>query len=52
MSSEVIKSKASAVVTSLAKVSRPTENGQRDRTVPSGGEKENLIQSMLFAGLI
>ena len=50
--SKVIKTKTSAVVTSLAKVSRPNENGQGDRAAPSGGEKENLIPHMLLAGLI
>ena len=52
VNSKVIKTKTSAVVTSLAKMSRPNENGQRDRAAPSGGEKENLILHMLLAGLI
>ena len=48
----MIRSKAKAVVTSLAKVSRPNENGHRDCAAPIGGEKENLIPPMLLAGLI
>ena len=48
----VIKSKANAVVTSLAKVSRPDHNGQGDCLAPSGGEKKNLITPILLAGLI
>ena len=40
-----------AVVISLAKVFRPAENGQGDRAVPNGGEKENLIPPMPSAAL-
>ena len=36
MNSKVINSKTSAVVTSLAEVSRPSENGQGDRAASSG----------------
>ena len=39
-------------MTSLAKVSRPNENGQGDCAALGGGEKENLIPPMLLAGLI
>ena len=39
VNSRVIKSKISTVVTSLAKVSSPNENEQRDRKEPSGGKK-------------
>ena len=52
MPQRVIKSKANAVVASLAKLSRPNENGQRDCAALGGGEKENLIPPMLLAGLI
>ena len=48
----VIKSKANAVVTSLAKVSHPNQNEQGDCVAPIGGEKENLIPPLLLAGLI
>ena len=41
-----------SVVASLAKVSRPNENGQVDCEAPGGGEKEHLIPPMLLAGLI
>ena len=40
-----------AVVT-LAKSSRPSENGQVHCSASGGGEKENLIPPMLLAGLI
>ena len=46
-----VKSKANAVVASLAKVARPSESGQGDDSTPAGGEKENLIPPMLLAGL-
>ena len=48
---KVVKSKASAVVASLARAARPSENGQGDGATLSGGEKENLIPPMLLAGL-
>ena len=40
---KVVKSKANAVVASLAKVARPNESGQGDGASSTGGEKENLI---------
>ena len=52
MSQKVIKSKVNAVVTSLAKASRPSENGQGDCSASGGREKEHLIPPMLKAGLI
>ena len=36
----------------LAKASRPSENGQGDCSPSGGGEKGNLIPPMLLAGLI
>ena len=48
---KVVKSKASAVVASLAREARPSENGQGDAATLAGGEKENLIPPMLLAGL-
>ena len=48
---KVLKTKASAVVTSLARVARPSESGQRDGATKVGGEKENLIPPMLLAAL-
>ena len=48
---KVVKSKASAVVASLAKVARPKESGQGTGATLAGGEKENLITLMLLAGL-
>ena len=48
---KVVKSKASAVVASLARAARPSENGQGDGATLAGGEKENLIPPMLLAGL-
>ena len=51
MNQKVIKSKLNAAVT-LAKASRPSGNGQGDCSASGGGEKENLIPSMLLAGLI
>ena len=48
---KVVKSKATAVVASLAKVARASESGQGDSATLAGGEKENLIPSMLLAGL-
>ena len=47
----MVKSKASAVVTSLARLARPSESGQGDGATLAGGEKENLIPPMLLAGL-
>ena len=52
MNFKLIRSKASAAVMSLAKVSRPFANGQGDRAVPNGGEKEKLIPRMVLAGLL
>ena len=43
MNQKVVKSKANAVVASLAKVARPIESGQGDGTAMAGGMKENLI---------
>ena len=48
---KVVKSKASAVVASLARAARPSENGQGDGATLAGEEKENLIPPMLLAGL-
>ena len=48
---KVAKSKASAVVASLARTARPSENGQIDGATLAGEEKENLISPMLLAGL-
>ena len=47
----VVKSKASAVVTSLTSAGRSGESGQGDGATLTGGEKENLIPPMLLAGL-
>ena len=47
----VVKSKASALVASLARAARPSESGQGDGARLAGGEKENLISPMLLAGL-
>ena len=44
---KVVKSKASAVVASLARVARPSESGQGDGATMVGGEKDNLIPPML-----
>ena len=38
-----VRSKANAVVASLAKVPRPSESGQGDGVALAGGEKENLL---------
>ena len=51
MNPRVVKSKASAVVTSLTSAGRSGESGQGDGATPAGGEKENLIPPMLLAGL-
>ena len=51
MNQKAVKSKANAIVASLAKVSRPSESGQGDGAALAGGEKENLIPPMLLAGL-
>ena len=40
---KLVKSKASAVVASLAEVARPSESGQEDVATLAGGEKEHLI---------
>ena len=48
---KVVKSKASTVVASLARVARSGESGQGDGATLAGGEKENLIPPMLLAGL-
>ena len=48
---KVGKSKASAVVTSLARLARPSESGQGDGATLAGGGKENLMPPMLLAGL-
>ena len=47
----MIKSKKIAIVT-LAKASRPSENGQGDCSASGGGEKEILIPPILLAGSI
>ena len=47
----VVKSKANAVVGSLAKVACLSESGQGDGAALAGGEKENLIPPMRLAGL-
>ena len=46
-----VKSKASTVVTSLARVGRSGKCGQGDGATLAGGEKENLIPPVLLAGL-
>ena len=51
MNPRVVKSRASAVVTSLTSVGRSGESGQGDSATLTGGEKENLITPMLLAGL-
>ena len=51
MNQKVVKSKACAVVASLARAARPSENVQGDDATLAGGEKENLIPPMLLAGL-
>ena len=48
----MVMSKAVAVVTSLAKIFRPVESGQRDGAMHSSGEKENQMPPMLLARLI
>ena len=51
MNQKVVKSKANAVVASLAKVARPSESGQGDGAASTRRKKENLIPLMLLAGL-
>ena len=51
MNPRVVKSRASAVVTSLTSAGRSGESGQGDTATLTGGEKENLIPPMLLAGL-
>ena len=51
MNLRVVKSRASAVVTSLTSAGRSGESGQGDGATLTGGEKENLIPPMLLAGL-
>ena len=51
MNPRVVKSRASAVVTSLTSAGRSGESGQGDGATLTGGEKENLIPPMLLAGL-
>ena len=48
---KVVKSKASTVVASLARVARSGESGQGDGATLAGGEKENPIPPMLLSGL-
>ena len=48
---KVVKSKASAVVASLARIARASESGQGDCATLAGGEKEILIPPMRLAGL-
>ena len=48
---KAVKSKASAIVASLAKVARPSESGQGDGAALAKGEKENLIPPMLLGSL-
>ena len=48
---KAVKSKANAIVASLAKVARPSESGQGGGAEFARGEKENLIPPMLIAGL-
>ena len=52
MNQRVKKAKANAVVASLAKASRPNEEGRGDCAASGGGEKGNLIPPILLAGLI
>ena len=47
----MVKSKASTVVASLARVAGSGKNGQGDGATLAGGEKENLIPPMLLADL-
>ena len=49
---KVVKSKATTVVTSLAKVSRPNEAGQGDGVAKGGRENENQVPPILLAGLV
>ena len=49
---KVVKSKATTVVMSLAKVSGPKQAGQGDGVAQGGREKENQVPPMLLAGLI
>ena len=51
VSQKVVKSRANAVVASLAKVAHPSESGQGDGGAWAAGEKENLIPPMLLASL-
>ena len=51
MNPRVVKSRASAVVTSLTSAGRSGESRQGDSATLTGGEKENLIPPMLLAGL-
>ena len=51
MNPRVVKSRASAVVTSLTSAGRSGESGQGDSATLTGGEKDNLIPPMLLAGL-
>ena len=51
MNPRVVKSRASAVVTSLTSAGRSGESEQGDSATLTGGEKENLIPPMLLAGL-
>ena len=49
---KVVKSKASTVVMTLGKVSRPNEVREGDGATHSGRLKENQVPPMLIAGLI
>ena len=51
MNPRVVKSRASAGVTSLTSAGCSGESGQGDSATLTGGEKENLIPPMLLAGL-
>ena len=47
----MVNSKANTVVASLTSAGRSGESGQGDGATPVVGEKENLIPSLLLAGL-
>ena len=49
---KIVKSTATTVVMSLAKVSRSNEAGQVDGVGQGGRERENQVPPMLLAGLI
>ena len=42
MNQQVVKSKANAIVASLAKVARPSESGQGEGAALAGGESKKI----------